>query len=302
MKNLTLAELKQHCKENGIKKYSSLNKEELIKYIAKHTKLTQKGGNYSQLTPEQITQLYYESLDFSTKCKLYSNKLNLYANTYIALVHIIKGKSAFQNIFLHNNGSGIYQMILLLNDISRGFFNFIEFNKIKEKERLDKLLYQRKITTIEYNTSIDSIITYIKDIYKVAILTNNDLLKDDICKVYDYWAKVCSSKLNKISRKFGKLSNKLFRWHTISDDTRQFMIISQQKVKNIYNSIETFKKNHLNNIYPYLINSEVELFKDLVSIINLKVTIQISNPKNYLTIEKYNANPINTIQYIPINQ
>jgi len=49
MKNLTLAELKQHCKENGIKKYSSLNKEELIKYIAKHTKLTQKGG-YNCLT------------------------------------------------------------------------------------------------------------------------------------------------------------------------------------------------------------------------------------------------------------
>jgi hypothetical protein len=292
MKKLTLVELKQYCKESGIKKYSTLNKEELVNYIAKHTKLTQKGGNHSQLTPEQLTQyeIYYKFLDFSIKCKLYSNKLNLYANTYIALVHIIKGKSSFQNIVLHNNGSGIYQMILLLNDISRGFFNLIELNRREEKKKLD----QRFITMIQYNTFIDSIITYIKDIYKVAILTNNDLLKDDICKVYDYWAKsVCSSQLNKISRKFGKLSNKLFGWHTISDDTRKFMTISQQKVKNIYTSIETFKKNHLNNIYPYLINSEVELFKDLVSEINQKVTIlqlqdkvQTINLNDYLTIEK----------------
>jgi hypothetical protein len=201
--------------------------------------------------------------------------MKLYNNIYVALVHIIKGKSAFTNIqFSEDTTSAIYMIRKLLYEISNGFFKLIEDYRVMARKG-----------TEPFNE-------YVKAIYEVAILTSNDPLKENICKVAGYWFDVCSSSSSMISRKIGKVYNKLFRSHTISSDTQQFMNDSKNQVKQIYN-IEVAKNQYLNNVYPYLMNAEVLLFSNLVNKINEKIPIlqlqdkvQTINLNDYLTIEK----------------
>jgi hypothetical protein len=278
LSKLTLVELKSYSKENGIKKYSTLNKEELVNYILKYKKVIQKAGN-NQLIYQLIDlNRYYLGLtlkNIDAAFQLYSAKMKLYNNIYVALVYIIKGKSAFTNIqFLEDTTSAIYMIRKILYEISNGFFNLIEDHRVMARKGTEPFT------------------KYVKPIYEVAILTANDPLKENICKVAGYWFDVCSSSSSMISRKIGKVYNKLFRSHTISSDTQKFMNYSKNQVKQIYNR-ETAKNQHLNKVDPYLMNAEVVLFSNLVNQINQKIPIlqlqdkvQTINLNDYLTIEK----------------
>jgi hypothetical protein len=270
---LKLAELKKHCKENKIQKYYTLNKDELVNYILKYKKI---GGN-----PQLDLKRYYSRLDINKKFELCSAKMKLYNNIYVGLVYIIKGKSAFTNIqFVEDTTSAIYMIRKLLYEICNGFFKLIENYRVL------------------YRKNSDDFNKYVKDIYEVAILTSNDPLKDNICKIAGYWINICSYSSSMISRKIGKMANKLFRWHTISPETQQFINNSKKEFKKIYN-IETNKNKSLNKVDLYLINSEIELFLPLVNLINQKIPIlqlqnkvQIIDLNDYLTIEKeYQRNP-----------
>ena len=101
LKNLTLTELKSYAKEKNIKKYSKLNKEELINYIINYKKIIKGGANgnensnaktnitvasnntlMSNINKKQKLQDCYEKLDVLSQFYLFYSKINVYFNLY----------------------------------------------------------------------------------------------------------------------------------------------------------------------------------------------------------------------------
>jgi len=118
------AELKSYCKENGIKNYSTLNKQELIKYILQY----QKGGlvytiiDKIELCAEKINLLFYIYEKLSTILILYKPKRKpiIYLKTqliaYCTKLYIFIHSNRISNSKIDSIKGMLYSVACYLDD------------------------------------------------------------------------------------------------------------------------------------------------------------------------------------------
>ena len=157
MNKLNLKELKNICRKNSIKKYSSLNKGELVKYIEKMKKIKVGGTNPNELlNKNKLLELLNTDEEGLTKLKkldLSNHKItNIEPNTFNQLSNIeylILSHNKIKNIKPNtfNGLSNLKYLYLRDNEITE-----IEPNAFNGLSNLHSLfLENNKITKIEPN-------------------------------------------------------------------------------------------------------------------------------------------------------
>ena len=285
LKNLTLTELKSYAKEKNIKKYSKLNKEELINYIINYKKIIKGGANgnensnaktnitvasnntlMSNINKKQKLQDCYEKLDVLSQFYLFYSKINVYFNLYKELYKKTKGKNATKNMTIfENENSSIYICKNIIKNINNAFYDFLHASKNKYKQFTKP--EEQKAFKIAVNAGID--ITY-----KCAIYTNDDIVKNKVCWHYPV-------------TKCGRVSGALRRISKIAHKAINLMPHFSRPT-NINEIKEVFKNIRNNSFDPkFLSLSEINLLAEIG-----KLDPEILNEKTYKVGDKFLYNPI----------
>ena len=205
-KTKTLLQLKNICKKNNIKNYSSLNKEELIKYLTKNLS-KMKGGNeiiLDRSTLLDILNCTEEDLINLTEIELYNNEIMKIEKGTFRKLYNLKTLILSNNILTEieeDNFSDLINLnVLMLNDNNitlikdSSFKNLINLTEIElsnnEIMKIEKGIFSKLYNLNALNLSYNKLIEIEEDNFNdlinlnILMLNNNNitLIKDSSFK------------------------------------------------------------------------------------------------------------------------
>jgi hypothetical protein len=261
LKKLTLSELKLYAKEKNIKKYSNLNKDELIKHIVNY-----KGGDPTadELNKRMKFQECFNSLHVLEKFYLFYSKLNVYFNLYKELYITTKGKNATKNMcIIESTDTSVYICKTIIKNINKEFLNFILENRNNdsifsenEKDRFKNII----------NKAVDII-------YSCAVFTNDDHVKHRICWHFPSHCALLSGALRVMSKTTRKAFNLI---------PRSSRPVNSNEIKQILRQIQDQSFDS-----KFLSLNEINLLGEIG-----KINPQILNEQSYMIGNKLLYNPI----------
>ena len=260
MNKLNLKELKNICRKNSIKKYSSLNKGELVKYIEKMKKIKVGGTNPNELlNKNKLLELLNTDEEGLTKLKkldLSNHKItNIEPNTFNQLSNIE------YLILSHNKIKNIKPNTF--NGLSNLKYLYLRDNEITEIEPnafngLDDLthLYLSNINLDSTNSYLSktylNLLSFIglKNIVKINFINNNKMQIESKIKSIKY--------LNTYSDVILQILVDLYKYNNSLNNEKLTKIISKlitintnknkELINNILKILQGFKDNILKDI------------------------------------------------------
>ena len=282
LKNLTLVELKAYAKEKNIKKYSKLNKEELINYIINYKKNIKGGVNenlnsnsknnnlvssntlISNINKKQKLHDCYNNLHFIEKFYLFYGKINVYFNLYKELYIKTKGKNATKNMTIfENENTSVYICKNIIKNMNKEFFKFLIDNRDKYKELPEE-------NQEDYKNTIQIAIHFV---YNCAVFTNDDNIKNSVCYYYPMKCGVLSGALRRLLKIGHKALNLTPHFSRPANN---------ESIRDILKNIE---KEGFDNRFLSL--NEINLLAEIG-----KADSDILNEKSYKIDDKFLYNPI----------
>jgi hypothetical protein len=261
LKKLTLSELKLYAKEKNIKKYSNLNKDELIKHIVNY-----KGGDptVDELSRRMKFQECFDSLHVLEKFYLFYSKLNVYFNLYKELYITTKGKNATKNMsIIESRDTSVYICKTIIKNINKEFLNFILENRNNdsifsgnEKDKFKNII----------NKAVDII-------YSCGVFTNDDYVKHRICYYFPSHCAILSGALRVMSKTTRKAFNLIPRFSRP---------VNSNEIKQILRQIQDQSFDS-----KFLSLNEINLLGEIG-----KINPQILNEQSYMIGDKFLYNPI----------